>query len=99
MLQNQAYYNEDLDLCVVYKIENEILHLYDIVSSNYRSINDILPGINQSFQQVITYFSPDKWSFGRPHEVSPLVAECHLMARGKWLPRDFTIAVPMTAHC
>ena len=57
--ENLYYLKED-DVIVIYNIEAEVLHLYDIMSKNKIELNNILGKIiNDEVKKVFFYYSPD----------------------------------------
>ncbi|WP_216830971.1 GNAT family N-acetyltransferase [Alkalihalobacterium elongatum] len=59
VLPNDIYYIEELDTIIMYKLENNQLNLYNIVSINEVSFQDILPHINMNQVDKVKFqFTP-----------------------------------------
>lgn len=95
--ENLYYLKED-DVIVIYNIEAEVLHLYDIVSKNKIELNNILRKIsNDEVKKVIFYYTPDysdiqvnRVDYDNPNDtlfVKPLLLD---------ISKD--LAFPITAH-
>ncbi|WP_432663004.1 GNAT family N-acetyltransferase [Wukongibacter baidiensis] len=79
---NNIYYLEDDDAIVIYEIENNELHLYDVISKKVVDLNSIITGIvTEETKKVVFHFTPDpknidaKYSFSETDDaffVKPL---------------------------
>ncbi len=79
---DNIYYLEDEDAIVIYEIENEQLHIYDIISKKAVDFYNLLKGIiTEDTKKVVFHFTPDlldidaKYSFSETDDaffVKPL---------------------------
>lgn len=93
------YYAEDLDLIASMDIEENRLHIFDLVSTNVYHLNDILTRVSQPIDEVIIYFSPDLLNVQKmqtlPHQLEATV----LMVRGKFAAEGEKFMLPRSARC
>lgn len=94
------YYLKDDDTIVIYGIEGEVLHLYDIVSKNIIEINNILGkiiDIDNEVKKVIFYYTPDYHGIQLRKEVCN-DSDDTLFVKPLVLSLPEGLAYPITAH-
>lgn len=94
--ENIFYLKED-DVIVIFKTENEVLHLYDIVSKNNIMISEILEKIsNFEIKRVVFYYTPDYFDFQITKEAHEDSNDTLFMKPLLNVTKDFVF--PLTAH-
>jgi len=93
------YYAEDLDLIACIEIENNQLHIFDLVSTHICSLQDILARIPQPIAEVTIYFSPDLLDINHPEILPYKLEETWLMVRGKFAAESEKFMLPRSARC
>jgi predicted GNAT family N-acyltransferase len=95
--ENLYYLKED-DVMVIYNIEGEVLHLYDIVSRNKIELNHILEKIiDNKVKKVIFYYTPDYAGIQLHQEVCN-DSDDTLFVKPFVLNIPNGLAYPITAH-
>lgn len=93
------YYAEDLDLIACIEIENNQLHIFDLVSTQISSLQEILARIPQPIEEVIIYFSPDRLNIDHLEILPYQLEDTLLMVRGKFAADGQKFMLPRSARC
>jgi len=97
VFKEQTFYLEEEDLIVMYEVEGEDLHLYDVISQNRINLDDILSNILTSqIKKVHFHFTPD--SIATSFDIQPSLSNDALFVNQSWkdIKRDFVF--PLTSH-
>ncbi|MBN3880624.1 MULTISPECIES: GNAT family N-acetyltransferase [unclassified Nostoc] len=93
------YYAEDLDLIACMEIEDNRLHLFDLVTTQICPLKNILSKIPQSIEEVVIYFSPELLDVKDVQAFSHTFDETVLMVRGKFAAEGEKFMLPRSARC
>jgi hypothetical protein len=89
----KLYYSKELEVIIVYEIENNTLKLYDLISSEIPKIEEIVTSIGAPVTQIEVHFHPELFTL---QDLKPIYSPGHLMVRGNIdLPSNFKF--PITA--
>ncbi|QLE59465.1 GNAT family N-acetyltransferase [Nostoc sp. TCL26-01] len=93
------YYAEDLDLIASINIEENQLHIFDLVSTKTYHLSDILARVSQPINEVIIYFSPDLLNVQNIQILPHQLEATFLMVRGKFAAEGEKFMLPRSARC
>lgn len=93
------HYIEDLDLIACMEIENNQLHIFDLVATQIYPLQDILARIPQPIEEVTIYFSPDRLDVDNLEILPYQLEETVLMVRGKFAAEREKFMLPRSARC
>ncbi|MGF1933718.1 MAG: GNAT family N-acetyltransferase [Nostoc sp. ChiQUE02] len=93
------YYAEDLDLIACMEIEDNRLHLFDLVTTQIWSLENILSKIPQLIEEVVIYFSPELLNVKDVQAFAHAFDETVLMVRGKFAAEGEKFMLPRSARC
>jgi predicted N-acetyltransferase YhbS len=93
------YYAEDLDLIACMEIENNRLHIFDLVATKIYSLKEILVRIPQLIEEVKIYFSPDRLDVDNVQAFPYQLEDTLLMVRGKFAAEEEKFMLPRSARC
>ncbi|MBD2346719.1 GNAT family N-acetyltransferase [Anabaena subtropica] len=93
------YYIEDLNLIACVEIEDEKLHIFDLVSTKIPVLTEILARISQPIVEVIIYFHPDLLEVENVQILPHKLEETVLMVRGKFAATGEKFMLPRSARC
>lgn len=55
-------YCEELNVHIVYEIKDRVLHVLDVMTTEWIDFNALIRRVPGSFNEVVLYFTPDRWS-------------------------------------
>ncbi len=93
------YYTEDLDLIACMEIEDNRLHIFDLVTTQICPLKDILSKITQPIEEVVIYFSPELLDVKDVQSFPHTFDETVLMVRGKFAAEGEKFMQPRSARC
>ncbi|MHC5740739.1 MAG: GNAT family N-acetyltransferase [Nostoc sp.] len=93
------YYAEDLDLIACMEIEDNRLHLFDLVTTQICPLKNIISKITQPIEEVVIYFSPELLDVKDVQAFSHTFDETVLMVRGKFAAEGEKFMLPRSARC
>lgn len=96
ILHKMVYYSADLEVIIIYEIDDGVLELYDIIGPTLPKLEDIYAVIPNPFHTVNLYFSPDQFE-----EDFTAIEHEHtnkLMVRGKMDLETLLFKLPITAE-
>lgn len=93
------YYAEDLDLIACMEIEDNRLHLFDLVTTQICPLKNILSKIPQPIEEVVIYFSPELLDVKDVQAFTHTFDETVLMVRGKFAAEGEKFMLPRSARC
>lgn len=93
------YYAEDLDLIACMEIEDNRLHLFDLVTTQICSLKNILSKIPQPIEELVIYFSPELLDVKDVQAFTHTFDETVLMVRGKFAAEGEKFMLPRSARC
>ncbi|MEH2170809.1 MAG: hypothetical protein V7K41_29990 [Nostoc sp.] len=93
------YYAEDLDLIACMEIEDNRLHLFNLVTTQICSLKNILSKIPQPIQEVVIYFNPELLDIKDVQAFTHALDETVLMVRGKFAAEGEKFMLPRSARC
>lgn len=93
------HYAEDLDTIVVMEIEGKQLKLFDIVGKELCSLASILERLPQPINEVVLYFSPDRFDINAQPFPHRLEGDSQLMVRGSFAAEAQAFMLPHSARC
>jgi predicted N-acetyltransferase YhbS len=89
----KLYYSKELEVIIVFEIENNTLKLYDLIGSELPKIEDIVTSIGALVMHIEFHFHPELFAL---QDLKPINSPGHLMVRGNIdLPSNFKF--PITA--
>jgi predicted N-acetyltransferase YhbS len=91
------HHSETLDCLAVFEIENSRLSLYDVVSTQLPSIDELLAQISAVIDQIEFYFSPDRFDVEARPELHRYLDD-HYMVRGPFAAESELFMVPPPAR-
>jgi len=95
----ELYYSEELDLILRYIIEENTVVIYDIISTHYCAIDDILKKFNlASYSQITFCFQPDQWEIPKTVLAEAYEDPCKFMLRTQ-MNFNYPFMVPTTSRC
>jgi GNAT superfamily N-acetyltransferase len=93
------YYAEDLDLIACMEIEDNRLHIFDLVTTQMYPLAKILDRIPQTIEEVVVYFSPELLNVENAQAFPHIIDEAMLMVRGKFAAEKEKFTLPRSARC
>ncbi|PHM09270.1 GNAT family N-acetyltransferase [Nostoc sp. 'Peltigera malacea cyanobiont' DB3992] len=93
------YYAEDLDLIACMEIEDNRLHLFDLVTTQICPLKNIISKIPQPIEEVVIYFSPELLDVKDVQAFTHTFDETVLMVRGKFAAEGEKFMLPRSARC
>lgn len=93
------HYAEDLDLIICMNIENNTLHLFDVVATPIPSLKAILSRIPHIVDEVFIYFSPDLLDVETTVAFPYQLEDTALMVRGEFAALGQKFMLPRSARC
>ncbi|MEH2044910.1 GNAT family N-acetyltransferase [Nostoc sp.] len=93
------YYAEDLDLIACMEIEDNRLHLFDLVTTQICPLKNIISKITQPIEEVVIYFSPELLDVKDVQAFTHTFDETVLMVRGKFAAESEKFMLPRSARC
>ncbi|MBE9006297.1 GNAT family N-acetyltransferase [Fortiea sp. LEGE XX443] len=93
------YYAADLDLICCMNIENNQLHLFDVVATQIYPLTEILARIPQLIAEVFIYFSPEMLDLEDIQAVPYQLEDGVLMVRGEFAAEGQKFMLPRSARC
>ncbi|ABA24260.1 conserved hypothetical protein [Trichormus variabilis ATCC 29413] len=93
------YYAEDLDLIACIKIENNRLHIFDLVATKICSLKEILGRTSEVIEEVKIYFSPDLLDVDNVQAFPYKLEDTVLMIRGQFAAVGEKFMLPRSARC
>ncbi|BCL37924.1 GNAT family N-acetyltransferase [Nostoc sp. MS1] len=93
------YYAEDLDLIACMEIDNNQLHIFDLVATKICSLKEILVRIPQLIEEVKIYFSPDLLEIDNVQTFPYQLEDTVLMIRGKFAAEGEKFTLPRSGRC
>jgi len=90
-----VYHAADLVAVVVYRVDDGVLNLFDVVARELPSLEQILNRVDAPIREIRFGFTPDR--FGEA-DASPLEDDI-FMVRGPWPKSDQPFRFPYLAHC
>lgn len=93
------YYAKDLDLIACMEIEDNRLHLFDLVTTQIYALQEILDRIPQLIEEVVIYFSPELLNVNNAQAFPYVIDEAVLMVRGKFAAEKEKFLLPRSARC
>jgi len=92
------YYLGDEELIVIYTVENDVLHIWDMIYTKLpeseKWISSILP--NDTISSILFHFPPDQLEFSYDEEITD--PESLMFIRDLYIPEDFHFKYPVTAQ-
>lgn len=92
------YYAPALDALIVMELENQHLHLFDVVMHQPLSLTQLLEQIPEPIEKVTFYFSPDRFNV-QAEAIPQVLEEAHLMVRGAFAAVGQPLMLPRSARC
>ncbi|MCG7342560.1 GNAT family N-acetyltransferase [Sporosarcina sp. ACRSL] len=96
MLREMLYFSPDLNVILIFEIDEETLELYDIIGPELPTLEQIYSVIPQSFNKVNLYFPPDL--LGEGFSAVEYEDVDFLMVRGDIDVESLQIKLPITAE-
>ncbi|WP_414752807.1 GNAT family N-acetyltransferase [Anabaena sp. CCY 9910] len=93
------YYAEDLDLIACIEIENNRLHIFDLVATKICSLKEILGRTSEVIEEVKIYFSPDLLDVDNVQAFPYKLEDTVLMIRGQFAAVGEKFMLPRSARC
>ncbi|MBU7582931.1 MAG: GNAT family N-acetyltransferase [Nostoc sp. TH1S01] len=93
------YYAADLDLISCMTIENNQLHIFDIVAPQISPLTEILARIPQVIAEVFVYFSPELLDIEETQAFPYQLDDGLLMVRGEFAAEGQKFMLPRSARC
>jgi predicted N-acetyltransferase YhbS len=93
------HYAEDLDLIACMNIENNTLHLFDIVATQIPSLKEILSRIPDIIAEVVIYFSPDLLDLDSIQAFPYQLEDTVLMVRGEFPAQGQKFMLSRSGRC
>jgi predicted N-acetyltransferase YhbS len=93
------YYAKDLDLIACMEIEDNRLHLFDLVTTQIYPLQKILDRIPKLIEEVAIYFSPELLDANNMQAFPYVIDEAVLMVRGKFAAEKEKFMLPRSARC
>lgn len=91
----KLFYSTDLQVAIVYAIQDDTLKLYDVIGQELPTLNSLCDQIPHAFQRIEFFFCPD--SFTTAPEAVPFPSNTHLMVRGRFDMEHKPFKFPVTA--
>ncbi|MBD2451750.1 GNAT family N-acetyltransferase [Nostoc sp. FACHB-152] len=92
-------YAADLDLITCMNIEDNTLHLFDIVATHIPPLKEILSRIPDIITQVFIYFTPDRLELDNIQALPYQLEDTVLMVRGKFAAEGQKLMLPRSGRC
>lgn len=94
-LQKMVYYIPNLEIIVVYEVDEGELQLYEIIGGKVPSLHELCSVIPEPFNKVNLYFHPDQFN----EEFTPILYDSSdmLMVRGDFVDMSPFVKIPITA--
>lgn len=93
------YYAKDLDAIACMEIEDNRLHLFDLVTTQIFPLQNILERIPQAIEEVVIYFSPELLNVNNVQAFPYILDDAMLMVRGKFAAEKQKFMLPRSARC
>lgn len=92
----KLYHAADLNVLLVFEVEDDTLKLYDVVGAKLPSLEQLCSQIPASFSKIEFYFSPDQFNIvSEPVRLD--ATRSRLMVRGRFDVEDEPLTFPITA--
>ncbi len=88
-LHMPVYYLEELDVLVVYQIQDRILYLKEIIATKPYDLSIILKNMGNDFSKVVLQFIPDSFLAPPFHAVEAITDGCIMISQEFGLPCDY----------
>lgn len=92
------HYAEALDALVVTEQQQDCLQLFDVVADHPIAFADILQYVSPSVNQIVFYFSPDRFQVAAT-AVAHVLDDAYLMVRGPFAAAGQPLMLPRSARC
>lgn len=92
------YYAPEIDALIVMERKETKLHLFDVVTQHSLALTDILKHIPDPVEEVILYFSPDRFKI-QAQAIPYVLDDTCLMVRGEFAAAGQPLMLPRSARC